>query len=50
MNEGKSYVEPWKLGGNPEGGVVARVLKSKNNKFREGDMLQGNLPWKLFQV
>lgn len=50
MNEGKSYVEPWKLGGNPEGGVVVRVIKSKNNKFREGDMLQGYLPWKMFQV
>lgn len=50
MNEGKSYVEPWKLGGNPEGGVIVRVVKSKNNKFREGDMLQGYLPWKMFQI
>lgn len=46
MNEGKSYVAPFKVGEPLSGGVIAEVIESKSSDFKKGDKVQANLPWK----
>jgi NADPH-dependent curcumin reductase len=41
MNEGKSYIEPVKLGDVMRAGGVGEVLESKNAKFAPGDFVSG---------
>lgn len=45
MNEGKSYVPPFELNKAIEGGVLAKVLESKSDLFKTGDVVLGALPW-----
>jgi len=45
MNETKSYVPPFEIGKPITGGVVAKVLKSNSDNFKENDVVTGNLPW-----
>lgn len=45
MNEGKSYVPPFKVGEPINGGVVAEVLESRDPRFKLGDKIQAILPW-----
>lgn len=50
MNDAKSYVPPFELGKPITSGVVAKVMASKNNKFKEGDYVSGMMDWKTQQV
>ncbi|NEN24959.1 NADP-dependent oxidoreductase [Cryomorpha ignava] len=50
MNEGKSYVPPFKVGEPIEGAVIAEVVDSKSPNFKEGDKVQARLPWKKEMV
>ncbi len=45
MSEAKSYVPPYQLHKPIEGGVVAQVVESRHEKFPEGSVVVGNLPW-----
>lgn len=46
MNDTKSYVPPFETGKPLSGGVVAKVIESKSEKFQVGDVITGNLPWR----
>eukprot|EP01097_Dermamoeba_algensis_P006123 TRINITY_DN3856_c0_g1_i1.p1 TRINITY_DN3856_c0_g1~~TRINITY_DN3856_c0_g1_i1.p1 ORF type:complete len:341 (-),score=125.23 TRINITY_DN3856_c0_g1_i1:46-1068(-) len=46
MKDTKSYVPPFQLNQPLEGGVVAEVEESKNDKFKTGDIVLGQLPWR----
>ncbi|MCK0189199.1 NADP-dependent oxidoreductase [Arenibacter sp. F20364] len=50
MNDAKSYVPPFELGKPITSGVVAKVMASKNDKFKEGDYVSGMMDWKTQQV
>ena len=50
MNEGKSYVSPYKVGEPINGGIVAEVLESRDSKFKIGDKVQARLPWRQKMV
>jgi NADPH-dependent curcumin reductase CurA len=45
MNDAKSYVPPFEIGKPITGGVIAKVIKSNTNNFKENDIVTGNLPW-----
>jgi NADPH:quinone reductase len=46
MNDAKSYVPPFEIGKPLSGGVVAKVIESKSDNFKIGDVVSGNLPWR----
>ena len=46
MNDTKSYAPPFETGKPLSGGVVAKVIESKSEKFQVGDIITGNLPWR----
>ena len=48
--EKKSYSSPFELGQPISNGGVARVLKSNNPKFKEGDLVKGSLPTQEYSV
>jgi len=45
MNDAKSYAPPFEIGKPITGGVIAKVIKSNTGKFKENDVVTGNLPW-----
>ncbi len=45
MNDAKSYAPPFQLDEPVNGGVVAKVTKSKSENFKAGDVVVGILPW-----
>ncbi len=50
MNDSKSYVPPFQLNKPIQSGIVAEVVESKNNAFKQGDFVVGNLEWKQYQL
>ncbi|HEV7349805.1 NADP-dependent oxidoreductase [Telluribacter sp.] len=50
MNDAKSYVPPFRLEVPLEGGGVARVVESKSDYFKTGEMVSGMLPWATYSV
>jgi len=50
MNDTKSYVPPFQVGEPMTSGVVAEVMISKNEKFKEGDFVSKVMAWKQQQV
>ncbi|MBP2282293.1 NADPH-dependent curcumin reductase CurA [Flavobacterium sp. CG_23.5] len=46
MNDAKSYSAPFKIDEAIQGGVIAKVLDSKSDNFKTGDIVSGTLPWK----
>lgn len=50
MNDAKSYVAPFELNKPIHSGVIAKVLTSKNENFREGDFVSGMLNWTTKQI
>ena len=50
MSERASYAKPVGLGEVMTGGVVGRVVVSRNPAFREGDIVEGILGWQDFAV
>lgn len=50
MSDAKSYVPPFALNKPIHSGVIAKVIASKNDQFKEGDFVSGMLDWKTTQV
>jgi len=50
MNDAKSYVEAFQLAQPIKGSIVAKVLESKSEKIKAGDIVVGTLPWAEFSV
>lgn len=50
MSDAKSYVPSFELNKPIQSGVIAKVLESKNEKFKTGDYVSGMLDWKTRQV
>jgi hypothetical protein len=50
MNDTKSYVEAFQVNQPIKSGVVAKVIESKSNKIKTGDIVVGTLPWSVFSV
>lgn len=46
MNDRKSYSPPFQTDKAIEGGVVAKVIESKSDNFKPGDVVVGGLPWR----
>jgi NADPH-dependent curcumin reductase CurA len=50
MSDAKSYVPSFELNKPVQSGVVAKVIASKNDNFKEGDFVSGMLSWQTQQV
>ena len=50
MSDAKSYVPPFQLNEPVQSGVIAKVIGSKNDNFKEGDFVSGLLSWKTKQI
>ena len=50
MNDSKSYISSYQIGEPIIGGVVSRVIESKSDKIKPGDILLGRLPWQVRTV
>jgi hypothetical protein len=50
MSDAKSYAEPVKLGEVMTGGVVGKVLVSRNPKFAENEYVVGQFGWQQYAV
>lgn len=50
MNEGKSYVPPFKLGKALEGGAVGEVIESRAQEFQPGDVVTSNYGWREYFI
>ncbi|MDQ2751899.1 MAG: NADP-dependent oxidoreductase, partial [Bacteroidota bacterium] len=50
MNDAKSYVPPFQIDQPLTGTVIAKVTGSKSPDFRPGDIVSGNLPWRVQTV
>jgi len=50
MTDAPSYVPPFEIGKPIESGIIAEVVESKHDDYKEGDYLSGRLPWKETQV
>ncbi len=49
MNDAKSYVPPFEIDKPLMGSVIGKVIESKSEKFKVGEVVLGNLPWqKIF--
>lgn len=47
MNDAKSYVPPFQIDQPMAGGVVAKVIESKSDDLKSGDIVSGMLPWRV---
>jgi hypothetical protein len=45
MNDAKSYAPPFELNKPLYGGVIAKVVESKSDKFKKDDVVIGQFPW-----
>ncbi|MDX6745959.1 NADP-dependent oxidoreductase [Polaribacter sp. PL03] len=50
MSDAKSYIPSFELNKPVQSGVIAKVLESKNDNFKEGDFVSGMLSWQTKQV
>jgi NADPH-dependent curcumin reductase CurA len=50
MNDTKSYVEAFQVNQPINGSIVARVIESRSNKLKSGDIVVGTLPWSVFSI
>ena len=50
MNAAKSYAKPVEIDGVMEGGTVARVVRSRNAGFAEGDIVLSHSGWQGFAL
>ncbi len=46
MNDTKSYVPPFELGGPLDGGAVGEVIESRAPEFKPGDVVTSGLGWR----
>lgn len=45
MNDAKSYTPPFELNKSLNGSVIAKVVESKSDQFKSGDVVIGHFPW-----
>lgn len=45
MNDAKSYVPPFEINKPLNGSVIAKVVDSKSDQFKSGDLVIGHFPW-----
>lgn len=45
MNDAKSYAPPFEIDKPIAGSVIAKVVDSKSDNYKTGDVVVGNLPW-----
>src|SRR5437868_2965340 len=50
ISEARSYAAPVEIGGVMVGGVVGEVVESKNARFNQGDIVQGEFGWQEFTI
>lgn len=50
MNDTKSYASPFQPDQPLSGGVVAKVMASKSDSLQVGDLVLGQLPWRILTV
>ncbi|WP_268872898.1 NADP-dependent oxidoreductase [Neobacillus fumarioli] len=50
MSDAKSYAEPYKVGEPFKGGIVGKVIESKNDKFQAEQYVEGILNWAEYSV
>ncbi|MFQ5873457.1 MAG: NADP-dependent oxidoreductase [Dehalococcoidia bacterium] len=50
MNDVQSYAPPVQIGEVMRGGVAGKVVRSRHPKFKEGDIVEGNLGWQEYTV
>jgi len=50
MNDVKSYAPPVAIGGLMGGGAVGEVIESKNERFAEGDIVEGMFGWQEYAL
>jgi NADPH-dependent curcumin reductase CurA len=50
MRDTKSYVPPFQVGQVIESGVVGEVVESKSELLKPGDVVSGQLGWRLYNV
>lgn len=46
MNDTKSYVPPFEIDKPISGGVIGKVVASKSDNYKAGDIVVGNFPWR----
>lgn len=46
MNDVKSYTPPFELGKPMQGGAIGRVVESRSDRYRDGDMVQHFAGWR----
>ena len=50
MNDSPSYIPPFQVNQCLTGGVVGKVIQSKNENFKPGDIVLGSLEWADYSV
>ncbi|MBG26299.1 MULTISPECIES: NADP-dependent oxidoreductase [Croceibacter] len=50
MRDQKSYIEPFELNEPITSHIIAEVIETKNDNFKEGDLVTGMLAWKKYQT
>jgi NADPH-dependent curcumin reductase CurA len=50
MSDAKSYAEPYKVGEPFIGGIVGKIVDSKNEKYQVGGYIEGRLDWAEYNV
>ncbi|HJF33839.1 MAG TPA: NADP-dependent oxidoreductase [Sporosarcina psychrophila] len=50
MQDTKSYIAPFELNKVIVGGVVAEVIESQSDAFKQGDVVVGNLNWAEYTI
>lgn len=50
MNAGKSYVAPYELNKPISGAIIGKVVESKSDHLKIGDIVQGSMDWQQFNV
>ncbi|WP_246944827.1 NADP-dependent oxidoreductase [Bacillus pinisoli] len=50
MSDAKSYAEPYKVGEPFVGGIVGKVVESRNEKYKVGGYVEGRLDWAEYNV
>lgn len=50
MSDAKSYAKPYEVGEPFQGGMVGKVVESKNTRFESGQFVEGRLEWAEYNV
>ncbi len=50
MNDAKSYIPPFVIDQPISGTVIAKVIESKSEDLKQGDIISGALPWRVQTV